>query len=323
MAGEEAAPVYDVAEIEKRIQGMVLARRIRLKDIFRDYDPRRSWRCTKNQFIRVLDNASLKILYGEAAALADAYTDEGTGEVRYGKFSDNIDKVFGPKHLEATPLQEVDPPGTDIQLGYRANQLRTVDDEEILAYVLHRVSLLCRTRGISIKECFRWFDRQNQGCVTEQQFRRSFPFEGFTEQELDVLVERYTDRDRSVLNGVNYRTLHHDVMDREEAALDPPYPRSDLVLRPDSAEWTDADHTPEEKVQARVVERRIRIREWFSDYDPLRKGYCTAGQARSILSLLNVPVAQKDWDALCEKYMRETVSSTTQNSATLWTKRSA
>ena len=86
-------------------------------------------------------------------------------------------------------------------------------------------------------------------CVTEQQFRRSFPFvDQFTEPEMDILIDKYTDKERSALNGVNYLTMHHDVMDRVEAPPAPPFPRSDLVIRPDNSTWSAQDYTPEEKV---------------------------------------------------------------------------
>jgi len=297
---------YDVPATIEKIKGVIFSRRIRIKDMFRDYDPRRSWRCTKQQFIRALDNCGIHITYGAAAALADAYLDEASGDVHYGRFSDDVDTVFGPKYLEATPLAEVPLPGAGVTTVYQTNNLADAEQDEILAYVLHRISLLCRTRGINFKHCFRLFDKTTSGCVTEQQFRRSFPFvDQFTEPEMDILIDKYTDKERSALNGVNYLTMHHDVMDRVEAPPDPPYPRSDLVIRPDTSTWTAQDYTPEEKVQARVVERRIRIREWFTDYDPLRKGYVKTGQARSILGLLNIPVAQNDWETLCAKYNRE------------------
>ena len=132
---------------------------------------------------------------------------------------------------------------------------------QILAYAMHRVALLCKTRGINFKDCFRNYDKQTTCCVTEQQFRRCFPFEGFTEQEMDVLVNRYTDRYRSVLNGINYQAFHDAVMEHDPAPVDPPFPKSDLIIYPDSARWTAEDYTPEEKVQAKVVEKRVRIHE--------------------------------------------------------------
>merc|ERR1719456_1887835 len=101
---------YDIVAIEKRIQSTVFSRRLRIKEMFRDYDPRRSWRCTKQQFIRALDKAGIHITYGEACALADAYIDD--------KFAD------------------VHPPGTGVVTAYQTNNLGDEQMDEILAYVL-------------------------------------------------------------------------------------------------------------------------------------------------------------------------------------------
>ena len=35
-------------------------------------------------------------------------------QVHYGRFSDDVDTVFGPKYLEATPLAEVPIPGAGV-----------------------------------------------------------------------------------------------------------------------------------------------------------------------------------------------------------------
>jgi hypothetical protein len=211
---------HDIGAIEKKIQVVVFSRRIRLKDAFRDFDPRRSWRCTKTQFIRALDTAGVKIAHAEAAAVADVYRDERTGDVQYGKFSDAMDECFGKKYLEGTPDAIPDEPGKNLKFGFQHNEM-SEEDMQILAYAMHRVALLCKTRGINFKDCFRNYDKQTTCCVTEQQFRRCFPFEGFTEEEMDVLVNRYTDRSRSALNGINYQAFHDDVMEHDPAPIDP------------------------------------------------------------------------------------------------------
>ena len=46
---------------------------------------------------------------------------------------------------------------------YTTNKLASAEEDEILAYVLHRISLLCRTRGINFKHCFRLFDNTTSG----------------------------------------------------------------------------------------------------------------------------------------------------------------
>jgi len=301
MGGEN----YDIAAIELKVQQVVFPRRLRIKEFFRDYDPRRSWRCTKSQFVRALDYAGIKITHGEASALADSYIDEASGDVHYGNFSESIDQCFGPKHLESQPTIEVPEPGSTLPPLFKPNDMPNADINEMLEYVLARIALLCKTRGIIFKKCFVDFDQINTGCVTEQQFRRCFPFFEFRDEELTCMIEHYSERGRTALNGVNYRALHEDISDRNPSNSDPPYPRSDLVIRPDGSQWTDGDYTAEEKVQARVVERRLRLREPFTDHDPLRKGYATVGQARSILDSMQIKVTQADWEALVAKYTRD------------------
>jgi Ca2+-binding EF-hand superfamily protein len=298
----------DVQDVIAKVQATAFPRRLRIRDLFVDYDTRRSLRVSRQQFIRALDYAAIKVTHEEAEVLADYFLDAPTGDVHYGRFAEAIDLVFGTKHLEATPCAEVPMPGQTVGPVFKPNAPIDERNMEILEYIMHRVALLTKTRGVVLKYLFKDFDKLNSGFVTEQQFRRQFPFTAhFLDEEMDILVDRYTDRNRSALNGINYRALHEDVTERANAAADPPFPRSDLVLRTDKTErWTSDTYEPEEKVQAFVVERRIRLRDPFTDFDPLRKGYVTVGQARSILaSSVRVQLPKEDMDRLIVKYTRE------------------
>merc|ERR1719456_1552342 len=127
------------------------------------------------------------------------------------------------------------------------------EEAEQLANILHRVALLCETRGVVLKYCFQDFDRSNCGSVTKAQFRQNFPFlqsNSLNEADLELLVDRYTDS----RNTVHYRALHEDVSKTNEVVDITQCPRSDLVLRPDPNQWTQMDLTAEDKIQAKVVE---------------------------------------------------------------------
>ena len=54
-----------VANIVFKIQQTVFPRRIRVKDIFRDYDPLRSMRVTKPQFRRAMSSLNIKNFDGD------------------------------------------------------------------------------------------------------------------------------------------------------------------------------------------------------------------------------------------------------------------
>ena len=58
----------------------------------------------------------------------------------------------------------------------------------------------------------------------------------------------------------------------------------------------------ESRLQHHVVMKRVRIEEFFNDFDKLRKGKVTKAQFQSILSMLNFHLTFQELDALAEKY---------------------
>lgn len=58
----------------------------------------------------------------------------------------------------------------------------------------------------------------------------------------------------------------------------------------------------EQRLQAAVVMKRVRVEEFFKDFDKLRKGKVTVPQFKSILSMLNFFLTEDEFDALAQKY---------------------
>lgn len=58
----------------------------------------------------------------------------------------------------------------------------------------------------------------------------------------------------------------------------------------------------EERIQTQVLMKRIRIGEFFRDYDKLRKGKVTGNQFTTVLSMLNFKLTDEEYDFLMEKY---------------------
>jgi len=58
----------------------------------------------------------------------------------------------------------------------------------------------------------------------------------------------------------------------------------------------------ERKIQAEVVMKKIRIKEFFKDFDGLRKGTVTESQFRRILDMTNIPLNNTEFDNLIIKY---------------------
>jgi hypothetical protein len=58
----------------------------------------------------------------------------------------------------------------------------------------------------------------------------------------------------------------------------------------------------EDRLRALVVMKRVRIEEFFRDFDKLRKGKVTINQFKSILSMLNFSLTDLEFDSIALKY---------------------
>ena len=58
----------------------------------------------------------------------------------------------------------------------------------------------------------------------------------------------------------------------------------------------------EARLQSLVVMKRVRVEEFFLDFDKLRKGRVTKTQFESIMSMLNFNLTREEFDSLAAKY---------------------
>jgi len=58
----------------------------------------------------------------------------------------------------------------------------------------------------------------------------------------------------------------------------------------------------EQRLQAVVVMKRLRIEEFFKDFDKLRKGKVTVPQFKGVLSMMNYYMTEEEFEALSNKY---------------------
>ena len=59
----------------------------------------------------------------------------------------------------------------------------------------------------------------------------------------------------------------------------------------------------EKKLKAEIVMRKIRIQEFFGDFDKLRKGYITKDQFRRVLELTGIQISDDQFNMLMNKYI--------------------
>lgn len=299
----------DIRTIIEKIQISIYPRRPRVKESFVDYDPLHRGTVSLSRFIRCVHAFNVRgVTQSDIDKLAEAYKRDN-GDIDYVQFTHAIDEVFGPVNLEKTPMLEVLPPGATIPPKFMPGK---VDNEEKLHAIMHRIALLEKTRGVLLKSCFQDSDRadctsltvpRRCGKINENNFRRNFPFKNeFSEPEMQMILQRY--RDESYPDQINYQALHDAVTDNIKHKNKEELPTSDFIPRPNNLTWTQDDISAVERIQARIVERRVRPRQYFQDFDPLRKGYCSMSQVRTVFSILNLDVSIQDFETLCNKYCR-------------------
>jgi len=198
--------------------------------------------------------------------------------------------------------------------------VQPVDDEDRINHIMHRVATLCKGRGICFKMLFHDFDRgpspspsrmnpRMGGKVTKHQFKRIFPFKKeITDDDIEYLILRYSTPGGNVGEGgdVNFQAIHNDISE-VLSPEPPPFPQSNLILKPDGTAWDHMTLNPVKKIQCKVVANRVRLEEYFTDYDPLRKGFCTAGQLKTVLTILNLEkeIDRNDFNHLVDAYSRD------------------
>lgn len=179
--------------------------------------------------------------------------------------------------------------------------MQGLPDEEVDNLVEHFTEHGAHVAPPQVVNCVKFCEAIDR--VTREQFIRRFPFKKeFPPEDVELLAKNYMTNK----GDVHFMAMHNDIS--EVTSHEPPdFPRSDLVMKPDESEWSQSRYTVVDKLRSKVVEGRIRIKQYFQDFDPLRKGYCAASQVKTVLTILNLSkiVTREDYDQLIQSYARE------------------
>lgn len=298
-----AAAPPSVESVILKLQAECYPKRIRPIEFFKDFDPLRKNQVTEAQFIRGLNCLMPRLPAADWEALIAHYNCQN-GFVDYKTFCEEIERVFTTAALQSLPDLVVPPPGHQLS----KSQLPPLDME--MHAILHRVALLNCTRGIVWKYCFEDADRgdsasltvrRRAGKVTEAQFRRCFPLQkDFSQDEITRIVHRYRDEE----GNVDYKAMHDEVTDPVDIVKDAPVPTSHYFPPPGllNDTWSKENYSILERVTAKVIELRVRLYDYFQDFDPLRKGYCTVGQLDTVFGILGLRFSEEEMERLKNQY---------------------
>mmetsp|Transcript_142103 Transcript_142103/g.247651 ORF Transcript_142103/g.247651 Transcript_142103/m.247651 type:complete len:559 (-) Transcript_142103:185-1861(-) len=333
----------DVLDVIDRVQHYIFQRRVRIKDGFRDFDRLQCGRCTRQQFIRAVNQTVPKLVLDEIDVLAEYFTEPGSHVhypqvVSYAKFVAKVDEVFTIAGLESKPHVKVPRPGSSLQRRSFRPSPQPLRDEARIEELLSKMKLLINTRGVRFRDCFQDCERSDatslvcprySGKVTAAQFRQHFPFIGdFSESDINLLVKRY----KTDLGDIHFQALDRDIEDSGMPVATPTPPPTSCPATPSRKPMTSRESTDRrhrlmetlrreqahqetlksidvmEKLRAAVSEKRLCLASYFGDFDQLRKGLVTTGQLHTVFTVLNIELETRDYEELYRMFMNETGS---------------
>ncbi|KAJ3380738.1 hypothetical protein HDU92_005792 [Lobulomyces angularis] len=276
--------------------------RVRLRDVFQDFDKLRSGYMTSAQFRRCVSSALDKgvvspLTESEYSILTKHYFNAEKGGVNWVKFTESIDKVFGPSHLEKTPTQYIPTPNEVV----KPERPRSPKSEVIFKEIISRLKSYVKHHGSDVKDWFEDFDAHNNGYITLSQFRRGIPQNILSESEQDIILNEYND---NTTNYVNYFKLNADVNRKvrrnrttDNSILTNVEPnRENTEFFPVGTEELLLSYTynpdlsnvklVENKLKKYVYRNRIRLIDFFSDYDRHKCGLISKAQFQAGLKML-------------------------------------
>ncbi|KAK8899790.1 hypothetical protein M9Y10_002112 [Tritrichomonas musculus] len=281
---------------------------VQFQDFIRDFDPLNSGEVTNTQFRSGMLMAGYRLTDEEYQLLIDNYkSTKKENYINWRRFNDDVMQFVAPKTLEKEPLTTPLKPGELMTKTIETRTMRPRPTPQVLR-ILNIVNKFIVARRISLMEQFVDKDRFNHKQVTASSFAQVMQLIGvhISKGEIDQLCTFYTD---PTTNFVSYPDFVRDVeglggVDFGENAA------TELVVNPPPDYSIDIQRfvasrpklTAEElqwkavlpKIQSFVLKRRIRIIEFFENFDYLRHGTVTQQKFRSVVGQLDLPIVEDE-----------------------------
>ncbi|KAK3583614.1 hypothetical protein CHS0354_039437 [Potamilus streckersoni] len=284
-------------QIFDKIRVAVFKNGVRTTEFFKDHDKLRSGIITENQFV-----CGLALAVGKEAQLSRAeiqkvveYYRQPDGRVKYKEFCDMMENAFNIPDLEKKPLQDVVRPVK----GALHRSLRGLSDSEEarIQEVLHEISDQVRRRRLMMYPYFKDYDRSTAytRVVTKMQFARILHFLSLNvaPEDLKLVCAKFEDPASGDVNypafvqAVDQEFVGHTMDDadlRDKGRTNVNAPERPVSISDSNVSYEDLMA----RIRNIVLTKRLRVAEFFEDYDPLRSGSISCGQFQRGLGLLGL-----------------------------------
>ena len=253
---------------------------------------------------------NFKLTNEEHEALGRKYeTNDPEKFFNYVSFCASINRAFTTTGIEKVPVARVAPVTQNDTLLARRKYLQSGNgDENDLSQILDEYRKAVKVRGIYLKPVFQDYDKTKCGHVTKAQFFRVVDLLKISAPDnvTQLVLRRYMDKGN--IDEVNYFDFCNDVdgsdnlfgVGRDFNHSFDYFPKT----QPRVNQGEILRNSPEdlEDVLARIrticKQRRIRVDEFFRDFDKLRTGYITNAQFRIGLSMAKILISAAEFNLL-------------------------
>ena len=313
-----------IQEVFDKIRVAVHKNGIRTTEFFKDHDKLRSGVITKNQFVCGLSlccGSQANLSRDEIDMLVEYYTTEDA-RVRYNEFCHLMENAFNIPDLEKRPTADVYRPPIGA-LAKMPNNLCEGDEQKVKE-ILANLRETVRKKRLMLYPYFKDFDRgfgYTRG-TTKTQFSRMLHMVGLnmSQCDLELICRKFEYPDSG---DVNYPAFIQAI-DSEYCGRAPVTGDWNTTKLP--AKEEEKDDTPDislvnvdeliKLVCHDVLVNRIRVQEFFQDFDPLRHGSISSSRFRMGLSAMGQShLSEAQILAIIDRY-----ADPTREFNVLWTK---
>jgi hypothetical protein len=261
----------------------------------RDFDRLRSGSITETQFLSCLSMSKLFFTREEAKLLVEKYRNpDKPKEVFWRKFCDEIDEVFVVKELEKR--NDIENLKNITKTSFSLSEL-SLPDQALLQDILKEMKKFFEVNRIDPKPAFANYDHLKRGKVLRSQFKKiCHSMKYFIDDgSIDILMKKYGD---AIPDEINYILILNDsnecgnsiVLEEEKTEDKNIIP----VLSSANNFYTYQTHSRVydsevqeviDKIKNIVKINRIRLQEFFNDFDSLRKGVVTKAKFRTAMNM--------------------------------------
>ncbi len=288
---------FTLDDVIEKIQKLVKQKSIRVSEFMRDFDKLRSGSITETQFLSCLSMMKIYLTQKESLLLIEKYINpEKTREVLWKQFCDDIDEVFVIKQLEKR--DDINDLKDITKTSFKLNEL-SLPDQAVLQEILKHMKAFFEINRIDPKPAFTNYDHLKRGKVLKPQFKKiCHSMKLFlSDNDIEILMKKYGD---PISNEINYVVILNQAQNEPDLISDDnennEKGQGEFVPSLSSANnfYTYQTHFLHidfnikdvlDKIKHTVKINRIRLQEFFNDFDRLRKGNVTKAKFRTALDM--------------------------------------